>query len=223
MTVAAGDAMTRILAAVSALLLVCGPAEAVAQGEPGDAAAPAVVANDFLRAYRSMAWGAAAERMHPDALADIRLRVMLLTENDRNREALVRLVDGRSVEVLEAMPPGRLFEIVMTALGREAPGLIHALVSREMEVVGAVPEGGDRTHVVYRVIPSLPGDPPRMQVMTLHRLGDRWRVMEADELDVLGTALGAIPRTTGGGGERPAHPLRSSFPGGLDHAEPRSD
>lgn len=219
--------MTGIVKGLVAVLLLVAPTGIAAQAEAPEPASPTVIADEFLQAYRSMAWGAAADRMHPDALADFRLRVMLLTENERNREALVRLVDGRGVAELEAMRPQRLFEVVMTALGREAPGLIHALASREMEVVGAVPEGPERTHVVYRVIPSLSGDPARMQVMTLHRVDDRWGVLEADELDVLGTALGAIPRTTGtdsvmGTRERVGHPLRSS-PGGLDQADPRSD
>lgn len=186
-----------MLAGLVCALLLGSPAGLAAQEDAPRPAPPAVVADEFLRAYRSMAWGAAADRMHPEALADFRLRVMLLTENERNREALVRLVDGRGVAELEALRPQRLFEVVMTALGREAPGLIHALSSREMEVVGGVPEGPARTHVVYRVVPSLPGDPARMQVMTLHRVEDHWRITEADELDVLGTALGAIPRTTG--------------------------
>jgi hypothetical protein len=65
-------------------------------------------------------------------------------------------------------------------------------VTRRSEILGVVAEGEVR-HVVYRIIALVQGAEPRIEVMTLRPHEGRWRVVDADDLRVLHTAIRGLP------------------------------
>ena len=67
---------------------------------------------------------------------------------------------------------------------------------RPTRILGAVPEGGGRAHVVYRVEPGIEGETSVVRVMTLAPVEgapEGWAVLRSDELDVMRTAIHGIP------------------------------
>ena len=154
---------------------------------------PEEISDEFLRAFAALSWYAAAQRMHPEGLADFREDVTMIVHADRSSEVLSRLLGGRSRENFDAMEDADVFPRVMEALEGEMPGLVNGLIDRRHEVLGAVAEGEDVAHVVYRVIPRLSGDQPRIEVMTMGRSGGRWGVLRSDQLDAVATAIRGLP------------------------------
>ena len=76
----------------------------------------------------------------------------------------------------------------------DMPGLMHAVYDRNDEVLGAVIEGADSAHVVYRTTARISGAVPEVKVMQLARTDGGWRVLWSDELEVLDAALRGVPR-----------------------------
>src|SRR5690606_9148977 len=74
----------------------------------------------------------------------------------------------------------------------DMPGLAHAFYDRDDAVLGAVSEGPDTAHVVYRTTARLTGSVPEVKVMQLARTPEGWRVLWSDELEVLDAALRGI-------------------------------
>lgn len=168
------------------------PAPTCAQALPHPAA---TVADEFQRGFQSMAWAELVERMHPDAVAHVRLAVDIVVDADTTGWALEQLAGGVSDRAAYArLDDDEVFLRAMRAVQLQVPGLLSSLVSRRSEVVGTVPEGPDMAHVVYRMLSLVQGAVPRITVMTLVRTDDGWKVRAAEELDVLHTALRGIPR-----------------------------
>jgi hypothetical protein len=170
---------------------------------------PEVVARAYLDAVESMRWGAAVDAVHPEALAAFRswFEVVLFpgvdpwapTDAQPPEAAVPRtgvleaVVGVTSVEAYRALSDGEVLLRAFRALVEESPGLVNAWVDRTTEVLGAVPEGGDRVHVVYRLEWRLQGATPDTEILTLGREDDgAWRVLGSRELDSLRPALGSI-------------------------------
>lgn len=135
-----------------------------------------------------MAWRAAAQRMHPEGLARLRNRVDILVDVDP--EALLDgAFGGLSLEEYRALSAEDVFVLTMRALASQMRGLIHALVVRDVEIIGGVEESSTVSHVVYRSLAHLSGAKPEMRVMTLKRWQRGWGVVDTPELDVIGEAL----------------------------------
>lgn len=151
---------------------------------------PETVAEEYLRGIEATAWRATAQRIHPEALAEIRERMRILVESDTTSRALDRLSGGQTLEEFFSLNDGSLFVAAMRTLERESPGIINAMSDRDSEVVGPVAEGDSLQHVVYRQQWRLSGSNPEIEVMTL-ALDEqgRWRVVRASELDSVPVAL----------------------------------
>lgn len=185
--------LSRVMVAGFLLFSSANPEQAQRPAAPS----PDSIADSFQSALRAMAWRAAAQRLHPEGLARFRDRVDMLVET--NPSALLEgALGGLSAEEYRVLSPEEVFVRSMQALSEQMRGLLHALVVRDVEVIGAVLESEDIAHVVYRSQARLSGAVPETRVMTLKRSPQGWRVLDSPELDVIREALRGFNR----GGER---------------------
>lgn len=166
------------------------------------ALSPDSAATEFQAALRAVAWRAAASRLHPEGLADFHFRLTLLVEGDTTGATIRRLHPEGGLEAYRAASPEAAFLRIMNVLTEDALGLIHALVVRDVEVIGSVPEGPDLAHVVYRSTANLSGAVPELRVMTMKLDGNAWRVLTSQELDILVEAFRGV--ALGGGAPPPS-------------------
>ena len=155
---------------------------------------PDSVAAEFQSALRGVGWQAAVSRLHPEALDNFHHLMTLLVEMDTTRAPIERLFPQGGLDAFHAISQEEVFLRVMEVLTEDAPGLVHALVVREVEVVGHVPEGTEMAHVVYRSTANLSGAKPELRLMTMKRDGERWKVLSSQELDILVEAFRGITR-----------------------------
>lgn len=155
---------------------------------------PDSVATEFQSALRAVAWRAAVARLHPDALSDFHFRMSILVETDTTRAPIEKLYPEGGLDLFHDTSKEGIFLRVMEVLSEDAPGLVHALVVRDVEVVGHVPEAPDLAHVVYRSHADLSGAEPELRLMTMKQHGDRWRVLDSQEIDILVEAFRGISR-----------------------------
>ena len=188
------------LATAKAILLLC-----VMLGSlPGDSSAQFQdltsdsLATEFQTALRAMAWEPAAARMHPEGLDAFKFRITVIVEAEGSGSRVLQLLfPGMTVEEYQSHPPLRVFTRVMDVLMERARGLIHALVVRQVEVLGTVREGSELAHVLYRSEAQLSGAVPELRVMTLKRFQNEWRVLSSQELDVIVEAFKGETRSAG--------------------------
>jgi len=183
-------ACARTIVGAGALIAVV-PAAAMAQRPVPPA--PDSVAAEFQAALRAMAWSAAAQRMHPEGLTHFRNRVDILVAANP-RALLEQVFAGISLEEYQALSDAEVFTRSLRAMMTQMRGLLHAVVVRDVEVIGAVREGPEGAHVVYRSRARLSGANPEMRVMTLKRSPQGWRVVDSAELDVIREAMRGFNR-----------------------------
>lgn len=185
--------ISSLLVAIGIALPSLGPREAAAQEIDSDS-----LATEFQTAIRAMAWAPAAARMHPEGLDHFKYLITVLIEAEgAGSRVLDLLFPGMTVTAYHAHPPERVFQRVLGFLTERARGLMHALVVREVEVLGSVFEGPELAHVVYRSEAQLSGAVPELRVMTLKRDGGAWRVLTSQELDVVIEAFKGETRRSG--------------------------
>lgn len=177
--------------ALAVAALVLGPGRLGAQGPD---LPPDSVAAEFQAALRGMGWRAAAYRMHPEALRRVRDLVTTLVEVDETGATREFFFGDARTADLRALDPQDHFTRVMGVILDELGGLLHAIVVREVSIIGSVRERADLAHVVYRSQAELSGADPQIRVMTLKRSPDGWRVLESQELEVIREALRGTPR-----------------------------
>jgi hypothetical protein len=176
-------ARTSPISIVALLLIAAAPCPARAQADTAAttatdrarasaqvASTPIRVADEYHRAFQSMAWAALTERLHPDALAYLRLSVRITLDADTTGWALEHLLGGLPDRAAyEALDDGAVFRRVM------------------------VEEGPETAHVVYRITTLAQGAEPEVLVLTVLRTAEGWKVRYAEEIAVLHTALRRIP------------------------------
>lgn len=140
-----------------------------------------------------MDWRAVARRMHPDALARFHALIDRLVEVD-GATTLDLLLPGLGLDEYRALGSEQVVVRALAALRDRAAGLLHALVVREVEVIGTVRGPPDRAYVVYRSTALLSGAVSEIRVMTLRRRADRWAVLESPELEVIRESFRGAPR-----------------------------
>lgn len=200
-------AVASVLLLTVALAIARPGATVPARRDRGQASRPPPdsVATEFQTALRVMAWRAAAARMHPEGLDRFRALVDMLMEVDSTATRAALFPELSSTEY-RALDPAAVLVRVLARVAEDAPGLLHALVVRDVEIIGAVHEPPDRAYAVYRSTARLSGAEPSIRVMTLKLDGRHWKVLETDELEVIRESLRGLPRR--------AHPEpRGSSPG----------
>ncbi len=149
---------------------------------------------EFQAALQGMGWRAAAHRMHPEALRRFRYLIDVFVTTDETpitREFFFGTLDQ---DEYRSMSDELIFIRVMSVMMSELRGLLHAIVVRDVRVIGSVQEPPDLAHVVYRSLARLSGAEPEMRIMTLKRAPNGWRVLESQELDVIMESLRGTPR-----------------------------
>jgi hypothetical protein len=180
-----------VLLALSSAWGASAPAAVLAQS-PGDGPSAETVAEEFNRGFQSMAWEGLVQRIHPTGLADLRLAADILVRADSSGYVLTRLLGDLPAARYPTLEDDEVVLRLLTGIQSEAPGLLSSLVSRRTEILGSVPEG-ERRHVVYRIQGQVSGSVPETRVMTLERFEGRWRVVDAQDLRLLHTAIRGIP------------------------------
>ncbi len=155
---------------------------------------PDSVATEFQAAFQAMAWRAAAHRMHPEGLQRFHDVIDIMLDADQSGAVREALFEGMSQDQYRQLSSRNVFILVMDRMMDEMRGLLHALVVRDVEVMGAVLEPPDLAHAVYRSEAQLSGAVPQMRVMTLKMSPEGWRVLETPELDVLREAVKGFSR-----------------------------
>lgn len=174
----------------SALLPTAGAAQTLEELT----ATPESTAEIFLRSVRAIRWSAVAQFVHDETLERFRSTVRSFAAVDASGEVTEYLVDTDSTGLI-ALDAADVFARSMGVVIDDMPGLMHAIYDRDDEILGHVPEGEDRAHVVYRTTARLSGAVPEIKVMQLGRAGaGSWRVLWSDELEVLNAALRGVGR-----------------------------
>jgi hypothetical protein len=156
-------------------------------------ASPAGTAELFLRSIRAIRFDATARLLHPETVGRFHTLIRMIAEADSTGDVRRYLTDADAAAFSELDPP----EVVSRSLGATIdgmPGLMHAVYDRDDTVVGAVMEGADSAHVVYRSLARISGAVPEVKVMQLARTAGGWRILWSDELEVLDAALRGVPR-----------------------------
>jgi hypothetical protein len=168
---------------------------------------PDSVAAEFQASLLGVGWRAAASRLHPEALEEFHYLMTLMVEMDTTGGPIDKLYPQGGLPEFYARSHEEVFLRVMEVLTLDAEGLVHALVVRDVEILGHVSEGAELAHVVYRSTARLSGADPELRILTMKRSGDRWRVRGSQEVDVLVEAFRGITRKV--------RPPPGGWPGGV--------
>ncbi len=167
---------------------------ASASAQSAGSLTPDSVATEFQAALRGMGWQAAALRIHPEGLRRFHDLIDMLVEVDESGATLEAFFGDMSAARYRALSSGEVFARVLASMRDHMGGLLHALVVRHVEIIGAVSEPPELAHVVYRSEAQLSGAVPELRVMTLKKADGRWLVLETPELEVIREALRGTPR-----------------------------
>ncbi|MGE0160856.1 MAG: hypothetical protein AB7T31_15745 [Gemmatimonadales bacterium] len=153
--------------------------------------APAGAAHAFLDAVRALRWQGVAERLHPETLERFRTLVAMIAEAD-STDGVGRFLTGVGPADRAGLPSTTIFSRAIDAMLTEMPGLANALHERDDDVLGAVPEGTESAHAVYRTQARIGGSVSEVKVLELGLVGSEWKVRWSDELEVLDAALRGV-------------------------------
>ena len=168
-------------------------------------------AQAYLDAVERMDWRSMAALVHPEALADFRRYVEIIVfrqwdpwedlaaepppEAEEAGRALEALTGAASIEAYRALEDADVLRRALTALARDSPGMMNAWVERTTSILGAVAEGMEFTHVVYRLEWHLSGATSDVEILTLAPLEEGgWGVIASRELQSLRPAISAVIR-----------------------------
>jgi hypothetical protein len=99
-----------------------------------------------------------------------------------------------SIAELKRLDDGEFFSHLWSAMLGQSPEMQGALKRTTLQIVGSIPEGPDRTHVVYRYESSHPDDALlclRPQMVSLRQVGNLWQLLPKSELQGLEAAIKA--------------------------------
>lgn len=149
--------------------------------------APEEVARAYFTALRDRGAPVVVEFIHEGEMAKFKELFVALMEKEaaKGKRELVFGLFGEQATLAEvkALSPRRFMSIFM----QKASGMISKMgfTFEKLEVLGSVPEG-DMVHVVARIEVGLwPAAIKRMEVLSMKRDGDAWRLMLPKQFDGL--------------------------------------
>ena len=160
---------------------------------------PEEVAHTYIRALADSRLNLVADEMHPAALE--RFKAVLsgiaqaITSAPAERKPSPKLVsalfgDG-GVESVKETPPREAFVRFMSNLTTFLPQIREMSAGTEHEIIGHVDEGGNITHVVFRATLKRGNtELTKMDVLSLKRDGEDWKVLLTDDMEGLILNLG---------------------------------
>jgi hypothetical protein len=159
---------------------------------------PEEVAHTYIRGMADLSLNVVADSMHPSAL-------------DAFQEILIKIADAIAAAPADRKPPERVvsalfgeegiaavktreprdgFVRFMSNLTTFVPQIREMTAGSEYQVLGHVEEG-DLAHVVFRAtLRRGETEMTKMEVLSLKRDGDTWKVLLTDDLADLVTGLG---------------------------------
>lgn len=156
------------------------------------ASPPDSVALGFQNALRAGAWRTVAGLLHPEAREDFRRWVDIIIAADETGRTRRGVFGEMTSDMVAALPDSVVLVRALERLMADMPGLLHALMARDIAVLGSVREPPDLAHAVYRNTDLLQGAVPEIRVMTLRRAGEEWRVERSEELALIREAMRGI-------------------------------
>ncbi len=160
-----------LLLGIPAAVLMLASADAAAQ-------TPDEVARLYLEATRKGDWKTSTAYMHPDELERFKQVFAPLVTSSNGTKALATLLGLQSPSELADLPPADVYTRFVTLFLGNTEEIIEMIDSMGTRVIGHVPEGNDTVHVVYRMMMKADGmHSVNMQVASLKRYGDTWRLM----------------------------------------------
>jgi len=157
---------------------------------------PEAGADEFYRSFRTHRWEEMAATLHPEARDLFRERILAVVRGDDSGTVAAE-VFGATPEALVAMDTRLLFARLMRGIAGYAPGMLQAMTTKDVRILGHVTEASDDgslAHVVIRSREPLSGSAPsRVEILSFGLDDGVWRVTWSDELDVVASALVAVP------------------------------
>lgn len=164
-----------------ACLLAC--AWPLSAAELGPEMTPEQVAAESYARMRAGDWAGAAETFDPAALKQFRgMFGAGGGETSPMLQALLGMADGKS---LDALDDRAFFAGFLKAMMGRMGGVVAL---RGQEILGGVPEGGDRIHLVARTRAEAMGlTMTNMEVVTLNRTSHGWRLALSGAMEGMAT------------------------------------
>jgi hypothetical protein len=165
----------------------------VEASEPPATPSPESVVKDYVAAMKGGQYSRAAELMHPEALEKFRSMMLPLVEasagTDEANSLLAFFRGVKDVEALKKLSPAELFAAFFAGIAEASPAMKEALSTASTTTIGSVPEG-DVVHVVSRTSVTAEGIViNKMEVVSLKRAGESWRVLLSGEIEGIAQAL----------------------------------
>jgi len=163
------------------LALALGGAQAVAAAALTPGQSPEEVATEAYARVAAGDWKGFAETFDPAALRRFREMIAPMIQAAESQPKSARLLSASPAD-LQKMSDAELFA---TFMGEVMGGLFGGLVTNNKpQILGAVAEGGDRTHLVVRNTTGIMGmQLTKMEVVTLHRTAQGWRLGLSGEME----------------------------------------
>lgn len=188
--------MTRWKTAALAIALACGSSGALAQSVR--TASPEAMVEAMSRAMAAGDWTAAAASFDPQALKDFRALLMPVLERlpaDQAEAMAASVFSRQSVARLRNGSDAEFFAAFMAGMMAMGGGRLEA-----SQVIGSVAEGSDLRHVVVRNRASASGlSMTKMEVVSVRRTPEGWRVLLKGEMKGLAEAMVRRLGQPGGG------------------------
>jgi len=203
----------------------------LAQGEQDT---PESVAKAFVAATQAADWAKAASFMHPDSLDQFKKLVEPMFTNEKSAKVTGELFGVKSRAEFDQVSGAQIFEKLMSGIAGLIPGFSNLMDKASFDIIGQVAETPELVHLLYRTRASLDdmqlNDAPdlfknvtftKLEVMTLKRHANTWRLTLSDEVDAmmqLFTNISALaapsPTEEGNGAQRktPSRPAKARKP-----------
>ena len=157
------------------------------------AAPPEEVAKGYMEAVKSGDMEQVGTFMHPAALEKFKGILVQVAEivatadasADPKRNTAIKVLFGdEKPAAAKEVPAKDLFIRFMRNLTGAVPLMRQMLANSAYDFIGHVDEGGNQAHVVYRATLATGGATvTKMEVLTLKRDGDEWKVMLTGDIE----------------------------------------
>jgi hypothetical protein len=157
------------------------------------AAPPEEIARGYMDSVKAGDMERVGTYMHPAALEKFKGILVQLAavignvdaETDPKKNTAIKILFGeeKPAGIKDALPKN-LFVHFLANLSQAMPMLRQMLNDSTYEFIGHVDEGGNQTHVVYRATLTTGGTAvTKMEVITLKRDGEEWKVMLTGDIE----------------------------------------
>lgn len=160
-------------------------------------ATPEAVAKRQIEAMKTLNWELVARYTHPKALEQMQSLFIPVViagaaakDNPAAQEMMKIVFAGKSADELSSMAPSAFFQIVMKGISGATPDFKFAMTGMEVQILGSVPEGENRAHVVYRLNRTM-GDTvaTKIAITSVERDGDTWKALLNADLENVARAI----------------------------------